>query len=669
MKDETAPSVLRISGRSGPIDATVAVPASKSVANRLLVCALLADGVSTLSGLPSGDDVSALVEAVAATGRCSTTNSTVEVKGGASSGTLLPDVVDCRLAGTTSRFLTAVAALSERPVTLDGGPRLRERPMRDLHDALLTLGAQVEPGGEPGHLPVTVSRGQLSGGAVAVSGEASSQFLSALMLIGPYLPGGLVIDIVGDLVSRPYVEMTASVMSTFGVTATFSDRTVRIPQGRYKPVDVAVEPDHSSAAFVVAAVLAAGGKISVPSLGAARLQGDEQMLDIAEAMGAKVERGDAARGIDDVTVSVAVDEEGRPTTRGIDVDMGTCSDLVPAVAVAALFARGTTRISGVGFIRNKESDRLGDLAAEIRRAGGSVRETHDGLVIEGSRLEPARFSTHDDHRLAMALALVSLAGVDVEIENPEVVTKSWPGYFASMSGVLGAHGTAQYSRSVNDDLARPTIVAFDVDHTLTVADSVVPFMIRIAGWRRFSGIVAANVVPILRLAMRRDRDGLKLFFSRRVFAGRNVDDVRAEGVAFAERVVTTKMRPDTAARLRQHQEAGHVVLLVSASFGDYLHAVGDLLEVDAVLCTELESDGETFTGALSGRNCRGEEKKARVSRWLAESGISGERIDFAYGDSDGDTQLLAMADVAVKVGRDDLSPLAPDQLDGQRERP
>lgn len=643
----------RVMARTGPITATVRVPTSKSVANRLLVCALLADGQSTLSDIPDGDDVAALLSALGAVSRCTVDGSTVTVTGGRAHGPLLPESVDCRLAGTTSRFLTAVSVLSEQPVVIDGGSRLRDRPMRDLHDALGALGASVDPVGEKGHLPVRVSRGAVSGGSVEVRGDASSQFISALMLVAPLLPGGLRIDIIGSLVSRPYVEMTAAVMAMFSVHVDVDEQCVRVPEAAYRPVVASVEPDHSSAAFVVAAVLVAGGEVTIPGLGAARLQGDEQMLDIAEAMGASVRRGT------DVTVSVAVDNDGRPLTSGVDVDMGSCSDLVPAVAVAALSARGTTRISGVGFIRNKESDRLGDLANEVRRAGGRITETSDGLMIESSSLVSACVATHDDHRLAMALALMSLSGVDIDIEDADVVSKSWPSYFESMASVLRLSDDDHYSRDMVESTSRPVVVAFDVDHTLTVADSVVPFMIRVAGRARFARIIATNIVDVVRRGLRRDRNGLKQLFAQQVFSGLNTDDVRSTGVEFASWVVASRMRADTATRLREHQEAGHVVLLVSASFGEYLHAVGDLLEVDAVLCTELETEGDLYTGRLVGNNCRGEEKRLRVQAWLEETGIGGSTIDFAYGDSDGDTQLLEMADIAVQVGRHDLGPLEP----------
>lgn len=428
--------MLTIEGRHGPIDVSVPVPGSKSVANRLLVCAMLAEGESYITGLPDGDDVAALVAALERVGRCTRVDDSLVVRGGLSSGPLLDDSVHCALAGTTSRFLTAVAALDEGETLVDGHERLRERPMVDLHAALRELGATVIDAGAFGHLPVRVARGDMKGGRIRVRGDSSSQFLSALMMIGPLLDGGLVVDIEGSLVSRPYVEMTAHVMERFGVKVEVGESTVIVPRSDYQPCHAVVEPDHSSAAFVIAAALIAGGRARVPGLGRAALQGDEEMLRIAQAMGATVH-------VDgDVAVEVPVGPDNDPVLHPIDIDMSECSDLVPAVAVACLFAQGVSNLRGVGFIRHKESDRLGDLARELTKTGATVREHPDGLeIVGGAALQTARFATHDDHRLAMALSLVALAGVSVVIEDPDVVTKSWPNFFSDMSEALGTRGS------------------------------------------------------------------------------------------------------------------------------------------------------------------------------------------------------------------------------------
>jgi len=420
--------LVRITGRSAPIDAVVEVPGSKSVANRALVCALLADGQSTLTGLPDGDDVTAMLEALRSLGRVNGSGADVVVTGGSGHGPLLPRSVDCGLAGTTSRFLTAVAAVNSAPVTVDGAGPLRRRPMGDLHEALTALGAEVEAQ-DAGHLPVTVSQGTLRGGRVRIRGDASSQFISALMLIAPVLPEGLVIEISGSLVSRPYVEMTVAVMTSFGADVRVDGHEIVVAPRPYLPTEYRVEPDFSSAAFPLVAAVIAGGRVRIPGLALACLQGDARILDLLRAMGAVV-------GVDgDDVVAVG---EGARSIAPIEADMADCSDLVPVVAVALGLGAGSSRITGVGFIRAKESNRIDDLAAELSRAGYDVRNEADGLVFGGaSRPRPATFQTHHDHRMAMALSLVSLVGVDVSIDDGGVVSKSWPAFFAAMKGILG----------------------------------------------------------------------------------------------------------------------------------------------------------------------------------------------------------------------------------------
>ena len=412
----------------GPIDAMVRVPGSKSVANRALVCAMLADGESVISGLPDGDDTAVIVNVLSEVGRLHRlTDDVVAVSGDRRGG--LPGIVDAALAGTSSRFLTAVAALSDDTSIIDGGEPLRGRPMNDLHDALVSLGANIVPLGAQGHLPVSVSKGRCEGGAVTIRGDVSSQFISALMLIAPVLSRGLVIHIEGELVSRSYVEMTAAVMSSFGSTVTIKFDTISIEPTGYVANNYIVEPDYSSAAFPIAALLIRGGTLRIPSLALSKMQGDAAMADIATAMGAVV----AAEG-EDVVFRRDEDEPLKPLV----MNMKDCSDLVPAVVAACLVANGVSEISGVGFIRKKESDRLGDLSNELVKAGANIRVDADGLTITGvERLVPAVFDTHHDHRLAMALSLVSLVTKSVEVIDEEVVSKSWPHYFGDMLSILG----------------------------------------------------------------------------------------------------------------------------------------------------------------------------------------------------------------------------------------
>lgn len=423
-------STVVVAPPAGPLDAVVRVPGSKSVANRALVCAALAPAgsVSRIENVPGGDDCVAMVAALSLCGAWSDGT----VRGGAFPGGV--SALDAGIAGTTSRFLTAAACLSATGVTIDGGEPLRKRPMADLHDALRRLGAEVSPvgGAEAGHLPVRVARGSLRGGTVRVRGDVSSQFVSALMLLAPRLDGGLRIEVDGDLVSRPYVEMTARVMTSFGAEVDVKGESIVVGSVAYGPAHYAVEPDFSSAAFPVMSLAFRPGRIVLPGLARATLQGDSLVLEIAKAMGMDV-RADG----DDVTVTRAAGT----VLRAVTFDLADASDLVPAVAVACTNIRGTSRISGVGFIRGKESDRLGDLAAELTRAHCAVTVENDGLSIDGDVGGPQcdePLATHHDHRLAMAFALLALGRGRCAIEDAGVVSKSWPGYFPDMAGVLGA---------------------------------------------------------------------------------------------------------------------------------------------------------------------------------------------------------------------------------------
>ena len=410
----------------GPLDARVEVPGSKSIANRVLVCAALAEGVSTLSNVPDGDDTRAMVGCLRTLGLevdAEAAGGVVRVQGVGTAWPPEPRALFAELAGTTSRFVTAMAALGVAPITIDGHPPLRARPFGPLHEALAQLGVDVVPGETFGNLPATVT-GPPSSGRVEIRGDVSSQYVTALMLIGPELPGGLDLTLTTPLISRPYVELTASVMSWFGITdVDIAEDRVRIGPGAYSPADVAVEPDASSASYPLALAAVCGGSVTVPGLGEGALQGDARFADVLAEMGCAVHR-DAAG----VTVS------GAEVFRGVDIDMADISDLVPTLAVVAAFASSPTRIRGVGFIREKESDRLGDLSTELASAGVDVTETDDGLEVRPSsrRLRPAQLATHHDHRLAMAFGVLGSACDGIVVEDPDVVSKSWPGFWSML---------------------------------------------------------------------------------------------------------------------------------------------------------------------------------------------------------------------------------------------
>jgi 3-phosphoshikimate 1-carboxyvinyltransferase len=413
----------RVRRLTGPVDAIVAVPGSKSIANRVLVCAALAEGTSSIANVPDGDDTLAMLACLRELGLdAELIGDRTAITGVGTAWPTEPATLFAGLAGTTSRFVTALAALGASPITIDGHPPLRARPFGPLHEALTQLGVDVTPGDGFGRLPATIT-GPPTAGTVRIRGDVSSQYVTALMLIGPYLPGGLDLTLTSPLISRPYVELTAATMSWFGHDdVEIEERSVRVGAGTYVPADVTVEPDASSASYPLAIAAVRGGTVTVPGLGAGALQGDARFAELLEQMGCMVERTDAA-----VTVT------GGPL-RGVDVDMADVSDLVPTLTVVAAFADSTTRIRGVGFIRAKESDRIGDLAGELRKAGVDVDETEDGLEIRPSsdRLHAARLGTHHDHRLAMAFGVLGSMVDGIDVENPEVASKSWPGFWAML---------------------------------------------------------------------------------------------------------------------------------------------------------------------------------------------------------------------------------------------
>ncbi|MFM9036375.1 MAG: 3-phosphoshikimate 1-carboxyvinyltransferase [Actinomycetota bacterium] len=416
---------LSIAG--GPIRATVEVPGSKSIANRALICAALAPGRSTVHHVATGDDTRAMLDGL---GRLGVTveqrGTTVVIDGGSLRGGA---TIDARLAGTTSRFLTALAALDVEPTVVDGEAALRRRPMSELHDALRSLGADVRS--VDGCLPVTVSRAHLSGGRVEMRGDVSSQFVSALMMIAPCLSNGLRIDLTTPLVSRPYVAITASVMSSFGAEGiTVGEQTIGVEPSNYAPCEYRVESDASSASYPLAAAAITRGEVRVEGVGANALQGDARFADLLEAMGCEVVRDRHA-----TTVS------RRGALRGIDVDMSDVSDLVPTIAVVAAFAASPTRITGVGFIRRKESDRIGDVVAGLKSIGCGAEETDDGLTIvpgDPSSYRGTIMRVHDDHRLAMSWSLLALVVPGISVDEPEVVSKSWPDWWQVRSDLLGS---------------------------------------------------------------------------------------------------------------------------------------------------------------------------------------------------------------------------------------
>jgi 3-phosphoshikimate 1-carboxyvinyltransferase len=424
----TLPDLLEIEPVTRPLHARIRPPGSKSITNRALVCAALADGQSTLTGALDSDDTRVMIDCLRRLGihiEVREVGKTLIVQGCAGKPTAKSADLFVGNSGTTIRFLTPLVALAHGEFRLDGVPRMRERPIGDLLDALAQLGVNATCENGNNCPPVLVHAVGLAGGAARVRGEISSQFLSGLLLAAPCAQSPLQLTIEGPLVSKPYITMTLRVMESFGVTVTHSvESRFDVPNpGNYQATKYFIEPDASAASYFWAAAAITGGTVTVDGLGASSIQGDVAFVDCLERMGCEVNRHPQS-----ITVT------GKSLT-GIQVDMNAISDTVQTLAAVALFAQGSTIITGVGHIRHKETDRLAALANELRKLGATVKISADGLAIIPATLRAADIETYDDHRMAMSLALVGLRQPRIKIKNPACVAKTYPDYFADLQKV------------------------------------------------------------------------------------------------------------------------------------------------------------------------------------------------------------------------------------------
>ncbi len=428
MTASALPDPLPIRPR-GALAATVRVPGSKSLTNRALVAAALASGQSRLEGGLRSDDTTAMIEALRALG-CGIDlgEDAWRVQGLAGKLASPKAPLDAGNSGTTARFLTAVATLADGPVVIDGSPRMRERPIQDLVDALAELGARVRVLGHAGCPPVRAEGGGLPGGRAVIEARRSSQYVSAVLLAAPYAPAG--VELVcrdGKLVSRPYVDLTLELMRAFGAAAGWgADAALRVEPGHaYRGRAYAIEPDASAAVYPLCAAAIAGGRVRVAGLPGDSIQADLALLPILERMGCRVARG--PEGLE------VTGPAGR--LRGVDVDMNALPDAALALAVVALFAEGPTRIRNVANLRIKETDRLAALERELRKLGANARSGSDFLEIIPGAPRSAAIASYEDHRMAMAFALAGLRIPGVSICDPGCVSKTWPEYFSMLEAL------------------------------------------------------------------------------------------------------------------------------------------------------------------------------------------------------------------------------------------
>lgn len=412
-----------------PLDTTIEVPGSKSYTNRALLIAALARGASTVTGALFSDDTRYMCNALQKLGVEIDTDekrATFDVHGNGGDIPVSNAELYIGNSGTTSRSLTAYVSLGRGRFVIDGDEPMRhKRPISDLLDALTQMGVSARSQFDNGHLPVIVEANGLEGGKTRLDVSKSSQFLTALLLIAPYAKNDVEIEVVGDR-EMPYIDITLSVMEAFGVqVVSESYRYFRIEGGqRYQPRVYTIEPDASNASYFFAAAAITGGRVTVQHLHLDSIQGDVQFVRILEQMGCQVTVSDSG-----ITVI------GPRQLKGIDVDMRTISDTALTLAAIAPFADSNVTIRNIEHTRWQETDRIHAMVTELRKLGIPVVEHQDGLEISPAPITPAAIDTYEDHRMAMAFALVGLKASGVRINNPECVSKTFPNYFQVLQGL------------------------------------------------------------------------------------------------------------------------------------------------------------------------------------------------------------------------------------------
>lgn len=409
------------------IIATVEVPGSKSITQRALIAAALADGTSRLRGPLTSEDTTYTTQALQAMGieveqPAGTEAWTVRGTGGRITAPAAPIYLGNN--GTATRFLTSVAALGHGTFQITGDQRMSERPIAPLLAALAGWGATIESLAGNGCPPLAIKAHGLAGGSTILPEGKSSQYLSSLLLVAPYTAKAAQLMVQGEVLSKPYVRMTLAVMDSFGIKVEAAPDLARfaIPTGCYQAREYRIEGDASSASYFWAAAAVTGGRVTVANVPFPSLQGDAVLADLLGQMGCTVSKD--AEGI---TV------DGAGELHGIEVDMGDCPDVVPTLAVVAALAHGRTVIRNIAHLRIKECDRLHVMASELAKLGVVTEEGPDFLIIEGQgrdhQLHGAAIATHNDHRIAMCFAVAGLAIPDITIENPDCVAKSFPDFW------------------------------------------------------------------------------------------------------------------------------------------------------------------------------------------------------------------------------------------------
>ncbi|MBU2445250.1 MAG: 3-phosphoshikimate 1-carboxyvinyltransferase [Bacteroidetes bacterium] len=402
-------------------------PPSKSLSNRALILASLVNGKSVINNFSFCDDTNYMIKSLRKLGvEIVTKNNSVEVFSLGGNFSKSGIKIYCGNAGTTFRFLTALLSLNKGKVVLDGSKRMRQRPIKSLVKALEQAGVEIKS--SKNFPPIIIKGGNNLGGKIKIDASESSQFLSALLMILPFMSNGSEIHVDSGLVSKPYVDLTLAMQKQFGVIVKnvgYKKFTLGKNQ-KYQPSEISIEPDASSASYFLAAAAIAKKTLRVKELGQSSLQADLKFVDLLAKMGCEIKKSKSG-----------IIVKGK-NLRGISVDLNSSPDIVQTLAVTACFAEGKTKIRNVHNLRLKETDRLHALSIELRKIGAEVKEFHDGLEITPGKILPTEISTYNDHRMAMSFALASLMNPKIKIRNPKCVKKSFPNFWSEFNNMKRA---------------------------------------------------------------------------------------------------------------------------------------------------------------------------------------------------------------------------------------
>ena len=428
--NQAYPEKIIIKPLKNPIQLECNLPGSKSITNRALVIAALNSGEKKthLRGVLRSEDTEIMVDCLEKLGftisvnwnECTAFVSSPKARG------IIPSSNTCLFtgnSGTTMRFLTAMVGLGNGTYKLDGIKRMQERPINDLLKALNDLNINAVSENNNGCPPVIIKTSGWSGGVARINSEMSSQFISGILMAAPFAKGETRIILEGKIVSQSYINITLAMLEDWGIKTTIiSDREYLIQGNQFgNRFEYQIEPDASAASYFYAAAAITGGTVTTPGLGKKSLQGDVKFVHALQLMGAKVFQ-------DNNTTTITGSD-----LHGIDIDMNDISDTVMTLGVVACFAKGTTKITNIGHIRHKETDRISALANEIRKIGGLVEEFPDGITIHPAELHGAEIETYNDHRIAMSFAIAGLKIPGITICNPSCVAKTYPGFFEDLA--------------------------------------------------------------------------------------------------------------------------------------------------------------------------------------------------------------------------------------------